>query len=46
MKKERHKKMILSRKRNNRELRNRISLNKAISNHFGYTKQFILNPED
>jgi predicted transposase YbfD/YdcC len=46
MRKERHKKMILSKKMNNRYLRNKISLNTQIKNYFGYVKDFTLNPEE
>jgi hypothetical protein len=46
MRKERHKIIILAKKRNNRELKIMIDFNKKIKKSFGYTKQFILNPDE
>lgn len=46
MKRERHKIMILDKKRNNRELRNRIILNSQIKSILGCYREFILNPDE
>lgn len=46
MRKERHKKMILAKKRNNRELRMMKSFNSLVSKTFGYTNKITLNPEE
>ena len=50
MRRERHKIMILAKKRNNRELRNRIILNSQthlfVKSIFGCYREFTLNPDE
>lgn len=46
MKRKRHEKTVFVKNRNNKILRNKMALCQAINNHFGYFRNYILNPEE